>query len=159
MELDQLIRRYQRSINTIYRSVNNVIKRYIHSDITVDQFSILQFIHQHDQCTSTQIAQSFGIGKSAVTASTNRLYDKNLIARHRDESDRRIVYLSLTDAGKKFVTQIEKEIYRIIGEKLRYFHLTEIEKFIHSLEKLASMMEEPIEPSDKYEQRKDRTKE
>lgn len=142
LELHQLVRRYQHSINTIYRNLNNVIKKHVHSDITVDQFSILQFIHQHDRCTSTQIAQFFGIGKSAVTASTNRLYDKNLILRHRNESDRRIVYLSLTQSGEKLVIQTEKEIYRVVGEKLRHFHPTEIEKFIISLEKLASLMDE-----------------
>lgn len=142
MELHQLVRRYQHAINSIYRSLNNVIKKQVHSDITVDQFTILQFIHQHDNCTSTQIAQYFGIGKSAVTASTNRLFDKNLIVRHRDESDRRIVYLSLSPTGEKLVIQTENEIYRIVGEKLRHFHPTEIEKFIFSLEKLASLMKE-----------------
>jgi|SRR5690625_5643805 len=142
MELRQLFSRYEVAINTIYREINTIIKKYVHSDITADQFTILQFIHQQDACTSTQIANTFGVGKSSVTALVNRLDEKKLIIRKRDSNDRRIVYLTLTAEGKKLVEQTEYELYRVIGEKLGHFDKDEIESYIIALEKLASLMEE-----------------
>lgn len=141
MELKELIERYQNAINTVYRSVNNILKEKIHSDITTDQFSTLQYIFKNEPCTSTQIAHTFGIGKSAVTAQINRLFNKDLIERIRDENDRRNVYLHVTNKGVDLVKLTEKELFNIIGAKLAHFEETEIISFIHSLEKLAKMME------------------
>jgi len=140
VELQQLINRYQLAINSIYREVNNLLKEQINEDITSDQFALLQYISEENACTSTKIANAFGVGKSAVTALVNRLHDKGLIARKRDEEDRRIIYLTLTDGGKALVSETESELYQVIGEKLRHFEQAEIENYIHALEKLASLM-------------------
>lgn len=136
-----LIDRYQSAMNTIYRGVNNILKEKIHSDITTDQFSTLQYIRNNGKCTSTDIAHAFGVGKSAVTAQVNRLFDKDLIERNRDQSDRRNVYLHVTTNGLKQVDFIEKEMYEVIGEQLLHFDKEEITMFIHSLEKLANVMD------------------
>lgn len=140
MELKELISRYQDAINSIYRGVNIILKEKIHSDITTDQFSTLQYILNHETCTSTDISQAFGIGKSAVTAQVNRLYDKGLIERHRDEKDRRNVYLHVTPKGIELVQFTEKELYNVLGEYLANFDHEEIRSFINSLEKLASLI-------------------
>ena len=142
MELQQLFSRYQVAINSIYRGINNTLKNQVHPDITADQFSILQYIHHQQACTSTQISTVFGVGKSAVTAVINRLDEKELIERKRDPKDRRIIELSLTEVGEQLVKQTERELYRIIGEKLSHFDKVEIENYIYALERLASLMEE-----------------
>jgi len=142
LELQQLFSRYQVAINSIYRGINNTLKNHVHTDITTDQFSILQYIHHQQSCTSTQIATTFGVGKSAVTALINRLDEKKLIERKRDPEDRRIIELSLTEMGEQLVKQTETELYRVIGEKLSHFDKAEIENYIYALERLASLMEE-----------------
>lgn len=141
MELKELIGRYQMAMNTVYRGVNNILKDKINADLTTDLFSTLQYIYNHHRCTSTQIALAFGVGKSAVTAQVNRLYDKGMIERHRDEEDRRNIYLHVTEKGASFVTNTEKELYKVIGVQLAHFDNNEIQSFIRSLEELATIME------------------
>lgn len=136
-----LIGRYQTAMNTIYRGVNSILKEKIHSDITTDQFSTLQYIRNNETCTSTEIAHAFGVGKSAVTAQINRLFDKELIERTRDQSDRRNVYLHVTPKGLELVNFTEKEVYAVIGEQLAHFDKEEITMFIQSIEKLANVMD------------------
>ncbi|MBP2258764.1 MarR family winged helix-turn-helix transcriptional regulator [Virgibacillus alimentarius] len=140
MQLEELVERYQTAMNTVYRSVNNILKEKVHSDITTDQFSILQYIHNHEQCTSTDIAQAFGVGKSAVTALINRLFDKGLIERKRDQKDRRNVYLNVNKKGIDLVKYTERALYSDIGLYLEHFDKHEIQSFIESLEKLANLM-------------------
>lgn len=142
MELNQIINRYQEAMNSVYRNVNIILKEKIHSDITTDQFSTLQFIQKNNKCTSTEIATSFGVGKSAVTAQINRLFDKGLIERVRDEKDRRIVYLYVTEKGIELVNYTEKELYAAIGKYLAHFDEEEVKTFIYSLEELATIMED-----------------
>ncbi|WP_026905612.1 MarR family winged helix-turn-helix transcriptional regulator [Paucisalibacillus globulus] len=144
MELKELVERYQTAINQVYRRVNGILKDKMHSDITTDQFSTLHFIFKHSKCTSTDIAHEFGVGKSAVTAQINRLDEKGLIVRERDENDRRVVYLSVTDKGTDFVNYTEKAIFEILGSYLKSFEKEEIYTFIHSLEKLAKIMNEDL---------------
>lgn len=118
-----------------------MIKQHVHTDITTDQFIILQFIYQREKVTATEIAQHFGLAKSAITAYVNRLMQKNLLQRERNEEDRRIIYLSLTEHGTKVVTVTEKEIHQFIEEKLAHFDRKEVEKFLHALERLSDLME------------------
>lgn len=142
MDLKTLVDRYQIAMNTVYRRINNILKEKIHSDITTDQFSTLQYILNHKKCTSTEIANAFGIGKSAVTAQINRLFDKGLIERNRDEKDRRNVYLDVTAKGKELIHYTEKELFAVLGVHLAHFDNHEIQTFIHLLEKLALVMDE-----------------
>lgn|SRR5690625_2167064 len=142
MELHQLFNRYQVAINAIYRGINNTLKEYVHPTLTTDQFAILQYIDQQTSCTSTEISQTFGVGKSAVTALINRLHEKKLVERIRDQEDRRIVKLSLTESGKTLVAQTEEKLYQVIAERLSHFEQSEIENYIKSLEKLAALMED-----------------
>src|SRR5690606_6486620 len=137
MELKVLVERYQTAINQVYRRINIILKEQIHADITTDQFSTLHYIFKNNTCTSTDIAGEFGVGKSAVTAQINRLYEKELIERNRDDTDRRVVYLSVTPKGTEFIVQTEKALFEVIGKYLQNFNEDEIYTFIHSLEKLA----------------------
>lgn len=141
MELKELVDRYQTAMNTIYREVSKILKEKIHSDITTDQFSTLQYIRNHDRCTSTEIAHKFGIGKSAVTAQTNKLFDKGLIERERDEADRRNVYLRITNAGLELVEYTETRLLSELSTYLVHFTEEEIRTFIRLLEELAHTME------------------
>lgn len=141
MDIYVLINRYQTAMNSVYRSVNSILKEKIHSDITTDQFSTLQYIRNNKKCTSTEIANEFGVGKSAVTAQINRLFDKGLIERTRDQADRRNVYLNVTNKGVNLVEFTEKELYAAVGDHLSHFDKEEITMFIQSLEKLASLMD------------------
>jgi len=119
-----------------------MLKQHVHTDITTDQFTILHFIHQHEQVMSSQIAQSMGVGRSAITASVNRLVEKELIIRKRNKEDRRIVYLSLSEQGIHVVTETEKEIHRFIKGKLSHFPIEDIEGFLLAIEKLSVLMED-----------------
>lgn len=142
LELKELVDRYQAAINLVYRKVSILLKEKINVDITSDQFPTLQYIANNKKCTSTDIAYTFGIGKSAVTAQVNRLFDKGLIIRERDERDRRVVYLLATEKGREFVTHTEKILFEVLGKYLSNFEDEEISTFIQLLEKLARIMDE-----------------
>lgn len=72
------------------------------SGLTGPQFYILHQLEQKEKCTVGELAESMGVKPSAITAMVDRLDKHGFVARDRDEEDRRVVYISLRDSGKKF---------------------------------------------------------
>ncbi|MCT2535791.1 MarR family winged helix-turn-helix transcriptional regulator [Aquibacillus koreensis] len=141
-KLNEIIETYTSSMNEVNRRVNVLMNEQVHQELTTDQFSTLRFLQKKQPCTSSDIAHEFSIGKSAVTAQVNRLYERGLIDRKRDQDDRRIVYLSLTAEGKKLMEDGTQKLYDVLGDILLEFDSNEIETFIQSLEKLVRILRE-----------------
>jgi DNA-binding MarR family transcriptional regulator len=139
-ELNKLVESYTSSINEVYRHVTVIMKEKVHQELTTDQFATMHYLYLNEPSTSTDIANEFAIGKSAVTAQINRLFEKGFIERKRDENDRRVVYLYLTDEGKRLVEQGMEKLYEVLGEVLNNFDKKEIYFFIEKLQRLAHLL-------------------
>ncbi|UFU00393.1 MarR family transcriptional regulator [Radiobacillus kanasensis] len=142
LELHELIELYTSTMNEVNRRVNVIMNDKVHQELTTDQFGTLRFLDKHQPTTSTEIANEFSIGKSAVTAQVNRLFERGLIDRRRDEEDRRIVYLQLTEKGKALVEEGTERLYEVLGDILTQFSKEEVTTFVHSLEKLVTILRE-----------------
>lgn len=53
--------------------------------------------------SSAEIAEQTGISRSAITDVLDRLEADRLVARHRDTTDRRIIYVTITEAGQALI--------------------------------------------------------
>lgn len=139
-KLQQLINRYIEVSNTVTKRAEAIIRQAIDEDLTNDQHCTLRFIYQEGKCTSTELAEKCHVNKSAITAIINRLYEKGLIERNRDENDRRVIYLSLTDKGKNLFLNVEEKIHKFVGSFIKKFDDQEIEAFITTYEKLSNIL-------------------
>lgn len=70
----------------------------------------LMVVDKYGEVTMSQIADSINIPMSTATGIIERLVKKGYIIRDKNESDRRIVSLKLTDKGKIFIEQIKVRI-------------------------------------------------
>jgi DNA-binding MarR family transcriptional regulator len=68
-------------------------------DITIAQAFLLYHLHARGRCTATSIAEMMGVTSGPVTSITQRLVKRGLVHRVQDESDRRVVWFSLTSEG------------------------------------------------------------
>ncbi|MDC3417679.1 MarR family winged helix-turn-helix transcriptional regulator [Aquibacillus salsiterrae] len=139
-ELHDLVELYTSAMNEVTRRVNQLMNAKVHQELTTDQFSTLRFVLKRQSCTSTDIAQEFSIGKSAVTAQVNRLVERELLHRKRDDEDRRIVYLSLTPSGVALMEEASERLYEVLGKILLNFDRAEVETFVKTLEKLVGIL-------------------
>ncbi|WP_236329294.1 MarR family winged helix-turn-helix transcriptional regulator [Paenibacillus auburnensis] len=144
-EAEQWINRYLDAYLVVTRQVSTRIKERILEGLTNDQFMILRLIKGQEMCTSTYLAEAVCVGKSSITAIINRLVEAGMIERTRDENDRRLVYLSLTELGKQGFEVADKQVKEVISPYLFHFAEEDIEKFITMFEKLAFLMQEKQE--------------
>lgn len=141
-QLKELVERYLAVSFSVTTQAGSLVKEQIGSEMTIDQYYTLRHIYQSGSCTSTHLAEVFHVKKSAITAIINRMWDKGLIMRTRDESDRRLVYLTLTEQGKELYLMLEKRIYGLVESFISQFDEKEIVQFLNTYEKLNGVLAE-----------------
>ena len=127
------------SVNKIAESL---IKEQIGADLTTDQHYTLRYINKVGTCTSSELAEVFDVKKSAITAIINRLWEKGLIQRTRDDNDRRVIYLTLTEKGDELFLKTEERIHALVESFITQFGQSEITQFLKTFEKLNDILSE-----------------
>lgn len=111
-------------------------------DITAAQFSVLNILYQNkESLSSSQIAAFLNSDRPTISGIIFRLEKKGLICRQKNDHDRRIEYLYLTNEAMAVIDtliektdSISKEVNQIIGE-------TDDEKFNQILMTLSEHFE------------------
>jgi DNA-binding MarR family transcriptional regulator len=62
---------------------------------------VLMLLHERGALTVGQLAETLGVSMPSVSSQLDRLEEHQLVERRRDESDRRLVHIVLTDAGAR----------------------------------------------------------
>ncbi|MBO9130408.1 MarR family transcriptional regulator [Bacillus sp. 165] len=140
--IKDLVDRYIAVSFSVMNKAETLVKEQIGSDLTNDQHYMLRYINQAGPCTSSELAEVFQVKKSAITAIITRLWEKGLVQRTRDENDRRIVYLTLTDKGKEMYVKTEERIQKLVEKIIKKFGDLEIKQFLEIYEKLNGVLTE-----------------
>jgi len=143
--LGQIISRYKGAYFTVNRRLNAMIRERMPDGLTVDQYSTLLCLRESGVSTTSELADTFCVGKSSITAIIQRLFDKQLIVRQADEHDRRVTLLTLTEEGMHITDQIEGSIQELIATFMNQFDEQEAMAFIETFEKLAKAMAQSME--------------
>lgn len=138
--IKDLVDRYISVSFSVNKTGENLVKCQLGDDLTNDQHYTLRYIHHSENCTSTELAEVFDVKKSAITAIITRLFEKGLIERTRDEKDRRVVYLTLSEKGRELFSETEERISKLVESFIKKFDQQEIEQFITTYEKLNSIL-------------------
>lgn len=140
-QIDDLINRYLTVSFSVTKKAENLIRESIGDTITNDQHYTLRYIHKVGMCTSTELSEIFDVKKSAITAIINRLTEKDLIKRTRDENDRRVIYLTLSEKGRELFKKTEEKIHILVESIITSFDENEIVSFIETYEKLNAQLD------------------
>lgn len=97
-QLDDVMARLQRTMH-----VHSLTKQL---GLTKTQLYILWYLAADGQAKASELARVVGLSPGAVTQVCDELVRMNLIARLRSESDRRVVYISLTEDGKVMLERV-----------------------------------------------------
>ncbi|EIT87397.1 MarR family transcriptional regulator [Fictibacillus macauensis ZFHKF-1] len=135
-----ILERYEAASFTVNKRFGAQIREQIQDVLTNDQYLTLTHIRRVASCTTTELAEIFCVNKSAITAIVTRLAEKGYIDRIRDQRDRRIVYLTLTEEGQSVFEWADKKVFEVVSPYLKVFSEQEIETFLTLFEKLAAIL-------------------
>ncbi len=107
--------------------------------LTGPQFYILQFLDRKGKCTVSELAEEMSVKPSAITAMIDRLYKQDFVFRDRDERDRRVVFIQISEVGKKVMLEFSAKRKQIVKKYLSRLNQEEIESFVSIYEKLSQV--------------------
>ena len=108
--------------------------------LTPSQLIFMQLLEDGREHTAGFIASSMGITQATTTALLQRLEAHGMIQRRRIETDRRQVWLSLTEAGQKALSIAPDGVHAKFHEQFSALAVWEQAMLIASLERIAAML-------------------
>ncbi|WP_099353263.1 MarR family winged helix-turn-helix transcriptional regulator [Fredinandcohnia onubensis] len=115
-------------LHNMDKVTNNLIiqwNKFFDEDLGVSQILVLGHLKVQGRSRLSDIAKALGLTPPTLTHLSNKLVKRNLAIRKIDESNRRVVYLEITDEGTAMVTKANEE-GKILRKKL-FEKLTEEE--------------------------------
>lgn len=111
-------------IHNMDQFTNNLIVEWnktFNQELGVSHVLILGHLNIYGKQRLSDIAKVIGLTPPTVTHLSDKLVKKGFAARCKDEEDRRIIYLGITDAGKEVLERANREgqvLRRKLFEKL-----------------------------------------
>ncbi|WP_283583240.1 MarR family winged helix-turn-helix transcriptional regulator [Limosilactobacillus difficilis] len=99
------------------------LRKSTFSDLTIKEFHAIDAITMYDHQTLSQVAQKLHLTPGTMTTMTDRLTRKGYVYRKRDEGDRRVIRLYLTNKG------------RVLYRAHRAFHNMMVKSFLKGMNK------------------------
>ncbi|HEU5443498.1 MAG TPA: MarR family transcriptional regulator [Steroidobacteraceae bacterium] len=86
--------------------------------VTGAQFEVLKNLARSDNETAASLCRALHYDTGSMTRMLDRLQEKRLVTRERDTSDRRLVFLRLTDTGESLIPKIRPALRRALRRHL-----------------------------------------
>ena len=75
--------------------------------LSIVGFQVLALLEMHGGMPMTRLAEELDVALPNATGIVGRLVDRGIVERTHDASDRRLVLVTLTDAGRRLIGEME----------------------------------------------------
>lgn len=141
--IEQIDRLFAAIYGDLFAIEEDTLKHGVFNELSVKEMHTIVAIGMYDKKTVGEVSRLLSITLGTLTVATDKLVKKGYAERSRCESDRRIVYLSLTKKGKllyrvhkQFHNDIAREAFSgLSGEEERILLLTldKLHRFLSSV--------------------------
>lgn len=122
------------------RRLHQELADSMNNGVTANQFMVMKMLNDRGQMTVSDMAEGLSVSLSAVTSLVDRLHRAGMVERRRSEDDRRVVWLELTEEGRKLVATCQAGRLRVMQRYLGQLEDKELEFMVEIYEKIISMM-------------------
>lgn len=84
-----------------------ILEKIFGGYIPWNEFIVLRILNRTNKEMVSRVANELNVSNSHITAVTEKLINKGFVTRSRSTSDRRVVYLEITEQGKDLVAKME----------------------------------------------------
>lgn len=102
------------------------------------EFSVLSLIGHNPNISHGQLCAELALLPPNLTKILQKLSSKHLIQKFQPESDKRAVYLKLTDAGTQQLTELEEVVIRLERDSAAKLSDQQLDQLIQLLQKIYS---------------------
>lgn len=103
-------------------------------------YQILGILTNSGPISTSEVGKKLYISKPNMTPLIDKLVKDDMVKRTRSEKDRRVVYLEITEDGRKFLYEARKAVEKNIKENLSNFNEDELKILYKSLESIKKLI-------------------
>ena len=122
-----------RALAAVRKSIEKEIRTY---GLNPTEFAVLELLYNKGEQSAQKIGEKVLIASSSITYVVDKLEKKDLILRTHYLEDRRIINVSITDAGRKMMDEIFPVHTKGVQRILEGLDTLEKEEMISQLKKL-----------------------
>lgn len=123
--------------NEIWELEEDAIITDEYKDISNNHMHIIEAIGLGSDSTMSVVARKLGITAGSLTTSINSLVNKKYVIRERSETDRRVVYIRLTEKGRRAYRHHEDFHMQMTDAVIQKLDEKEIPVLLKTLESLS----------------------
>jgi MarR family transcriptional regulator, 2-MHQ and catechol-resistance regulon repressor len=132
LALDVFIKLLRAGESVAHRAFGSLLE----AGITPGQFGVLDALYHHGPLMLSEIAAKHLRSRNNMTVVADNLEKQGLVRRERDNTDRRVIYVHLTDSGKALVERLLPQHVAAIVRELSVLSPIEQEQLNTLLRKL-----------------------
>ncbi len=129
-----------RTHNTLMETDRRDIRQY---GLNQTEFAVLELLYHRDSYPLQQIGEKILITSGSITYVINKLEQKGLLARTPCAEDRRVIYASLTEQGRRLIGEIFPRHADALTQALRGLTTAEMAQAIALLKKIGYHQHQP----------------
>ncbi|WP_248929931.1 MarR family winged helix-turn-helix transcriptional regulator [Paenibacillus hamazuiensis] len=135
-----LTERFYAAFQKVQQLLRQKLNAHLQHDglqLTRGQFFLLRVLYNRGPLMITELADWMNVRPATMSPIIDRLEKHQLVSRVKNEKDRRIVYVELTEGGRHLVLEMETIWRQVVTEHLSRLTEQEQELVIGLLEKFA----------------------
>ena len=122
------------------RSILHRKKDECHDVEKTGQVAVLLILNKVGKSPMSELGKFLLVSKPNITFLVDHLVEDGLVKRVPDESDRRVIYVHLTDKGKQFVQRKKEQALAMITDKLSTLEDLDLDDLSKSLDKVIAVL-------------------
>jgi DNA-binding MarR family transcriptional regulator len=116
-------------------------------DVRISDIRVLQYLQQNGSVRMGSLARWMNVGQPTATVVVNRLAERGLVVRERDDGDWRVVLCRLTDRGKRLIGGQVNSSIRKFRSRLKMFTYRQLQNLVRAFRALLRASKEIAENS------------
>lgn len=110
--------------------------------ISASRYELLSQLYNTEEINQSTLQKSVNIDGAAITRHLKQLETSGMVMRRRNPEDNRVIFVSLTDAGRKKIIEYRKENMGFVKQMLDDFTPEEVDALSDMLERMQTNIKE-----------------
>jgi len=147
-EVEEYAARWETLLGQITSRLDQALGKAIgETGLSTSQCRALLFLLGREDATMSALSGGLVISLSAATGIVDRLIKKDLVERYRDETDRRVVRVQLSDTGREVATSAQAVMHQYTLAALHALSEQDKDRLMKLMETIAHQIAQVIPES------------
>lgn len=133
-EENELFPRFEELFWNVTRNMGQVWKKIFEEHFPGSQSHLVFMLERRGPLRMSEIAESLQLTAGAVTSASDKLIERGYVMRERDDKDRRVVYLNITDKGRDTMKELRMQGRETMRQVFSHLSEEDFHRFIELFE-------------------------